>query len=106
VQRPFDLAHFLLGDIDDWTLDKIRISMDIPPVTTQGIEYIRTHQQEENEDGRKLPRKLIGYMPVKPNVPIYITYYTIYPDEYGVVRNYPDVYGYDQQIWNHLKKYI
>lgn len=106
VQRPFDLAHFLLGDIDDWTLDKIRISMDIPPVTSQGLEYIRTHQQEENEDGRKLPRKLIGYMPVKPNVPVYITYYTIYPDEYGVVRNYPDVYGYDQQIWNHLKKYI
>ncbi len=106
VQRPFDLAHFLLGNIDDWTLDKIRISMDIPPVTSQGLEYIRTHAPEENENGRKLPRKLIGYMPVKPNVPVFITYYTIYPDEHGIVRNYPDVYGYDKLIWNHLKKYI
>ena len=45
-------------------------------------------------------------MPVKPHVPLYILYYTIYPDENGVVRNYPDVYGYDQLIWNHLKKFI
>jgi murein L,D-transpeptidase YcbB/YkuD len=106
VQRPFDLAHFLLGDIDDWTLDKIRISMDIPPVTSQGKEYISSHTPEENENGRKLPHKLISYMPVKPHVPLYILYYTIYPDENGVVRNYPDVYGYDQLIWNHLKKFI
>ncbi len=106
VQRPFDLAHFLLGDIDDWTLDKIRISMDIPPVTAQGKEYISSHTPEENENGRKLPHKLISYMPVKPHVPLYILYYTIYPDENGVVRNYPDVYGYDQLIWNHLKKFI
>ena len=106
VQRPFDLAHFLLGDIDDWTLDKIRISMDIPPVTAQGKEYISSHTPEENENGRKLPHKLISYMPLKPHVPLYILYYTIYPDENGVVRNYPDVYGYDQLIWNHLKKFI
>ena len=106
VQRPFDLAHFLLGDTDSWTLDKIRISMDLPPMTEQGREYIRTHQQEENGTGRKLPFKLISYMPVKPHVPLYIIYYTIYPDEYGRVTNYPDVYGYDNLVWNHLKKYL
>lgn len=106
VQRPFDLAQFLLGDIDEWTLDKIRISMDIPPVTSQGKEYIKTHEPEENESGRKLPYRLISYMPVKPHVPVYIIYYTIYPDENGILTNYPDVYGYDQQVWNHLKKFI
>ena len=105
VQRPFELAHFLLGDIDDWTLDKIRISMDIPPVTEQGMEYVRTHSPEENENGRKLPRKLISYMPVKPHVPLYILYYTIYPDENGLIQTYPDVYGYDKSVWNHLKKF-
>lgn len=106
VQRPFDLAHFLLGNIDGWTLDKIRISMDIPPVTSQGREYIRTHSPEENENGRKLPHRLISYMPVSPHVPVYIIYYTIYPDENGILKNYPDVYGYDQLIWNHLKKFL
>ena len=106
VQRPFDLAHFLLGDIDAWTLDKIRISMDIPPVTEQGREYIRTHSPEENENGKRLPRKLISYMPVKPHVPLYIIYYTIYHDENGLIQTYPDVYGYDKSVWNHLKKFI
>ena len=106
VQRPFDLAHFLLGNIDGWTLDKIRISMDLPPVTEQGREYIRTHSHAENENGRKLPFKLISYMPVQPHVPLYIIYYTIYPDENGHVQTYPDVYGYDKLIWNHLKKFI
>ena len=106
VQRPFDFAHFLLGDIDDWTLDKIRISMDIAPQTEQGKEYVRTHEPKENENGRKLPRRLISYMPVKPHVPIYIIYYTIYPDENGYIQTYPDVYGYDKSVWNHLKKYI
>lgn len=106
VQRPFDLAHFLLDDADEWTLDKIRISMDLAPETEQGREYIRTHEPEENENGRKLPRKLISYMPVKPHVPLYIIYYTIYPDENGQIQTYPDVYGYDKSVWNYLKKYI
>lgn len=106
VQRPFDLARFLLGETDDWTLDKIRISMDIPPVTSQGKEYIRTHKPEEGENGRRLPQKLVSYMPINPHVPIYITYYTLYPDRNGQIQSYPDVYGYDQSIWNHLKKYI
>ena len=75
-------------------------------MTEQGRDYIRTHQQEENGTGRKLPFKLISYMPVKPHVPLYIIYYTIYPDEYGRVTNYPDVYGYDNLVWNHLKKYL
>ena len=106
VQRPFDLAHFLLGNVDDWTLDKIRISMDISPQTEQGKDYVRSHAPEENENGRKLPHKLISYMPVKPHVPLYIIYYTIYPDEHGLIQTYPDVYGYDKLVWNHLKKFI
>lgn len=105
VQRPFDLAQFLLEGVDEWTLDKIRISMDIPPETPQGEEYIRTHEPEEREDGRKLPYRLVSYMPVKPHIPIYIIYYTLYPDTNGLMQTYPDVYGYDQAIWEHLKKF-
>ena len=104
VQRPFDLAHFLLGDVDDWTLDKIRISMDIAPVTEQGKEYLHSHEPEENENGRKLPHRLISYMPVKPHVPVYIIYYTVYPNpETGSIDTYPDLYGYDKVIIDEMK---
>ena len=105
VQRPFDLACYLLEGVDDWTLDKIRISMDIPPETTQGKDYIRTHEPEESEDGRRLPFSLVSYMPVEPHVPIYITYYTLYPDVNGQIQTYPDVYGYDRYVWEYLEKY-
>lgn len=107
VQRPFDLACFLLGNtVDEWTFDKIRISMDIPPVTEQGREYVRTHRPTENENGRKLPHRLVATLQVTPHVPLYITYYTLFPDLSGQLRTYPDVYGYDQAVWAHLKKYI
>lgn len=107
VQRPFDLACFLLGNtVDEWTFDKIRISMDIPPVTQQGIDYVRTHHPGENDNGRRLPYRLVTTLQVTPHVPLYITYYTIFPDLSGQLRTYPDVYGYDQSVWNHLKKYI
>jgi murein L,D-transpeptidase YcbB/YkuD len=80
--------------------------MDIPPVTEQGREYVRTHRPEENENGRKLPHRLVATLQVTPHVPLYITYYTLFPDMSGQLRTYPDVYGYDQTIWTYLKKYI
>lgn len=107
VQRPFDLACFLLGNtVDAWTLDKIRISMDIPPVTEQGSEYVRTHNGGTDENGRRLPHRLVATLQVTPHVPLYITYYTLYPDLSGRIQSYPDVYGYDQSVWAHLKRFI
>lgn len=107
VQRPFDLACFLLGNtVDEWTLDKIRISMDIPPVTEQGSEYVRTHSGGTDENGRRLPHRLVATLQVTPHVPLYITYYTLYPDLSGRIQSYPDVYGYDQSVWAHLKRFI
>ena len=107
VQRPFDLACFLLGNtVDEWTLDKIRISMDIPPVTEQGSEYVRTHSGGMDENGRRLPHRLVATLQVTPHVPLYITYYTLYPDLSGRIQSYPDVYGYDQSVWTHLKRFI
>jgi murein L,D-transpeptidase YcbB/YkuD len=104
VERPFDLARYMLDEPDDWTLDKIRISMGMQPETEQGILYMRdflARRKNENEEP-----KLIGYVPVKPRVPIYIIYQTIWPDQHGTMRTWPDVYGYDQQLAKALKPYL
>ena len=98
VSKPFDLAHFVLNTSDDWLLDRIRISMDMPPQTDQGKKYLSKHPNSEH--------KLIGYVPVKPHVPLYIIYYTIWPDQDGVMQTWPDVYNYDNVIWEHLKPYL
>ena len=93
VEKPFELAQFLLPSEDEWTLDKIRISMDLKPQTEQGRRYIREHA------GDSRPFRLVTYRDVKPTVPLYIIYYTAYPNpSSGKLELWPDIYGYDKVI--------
>ena len=99
VERPFELAHYVLDQPDEWLLDRIRISMGLKAETDRGCQYLRTHQDEEDH-------KLIGYVPVKPHVPLYIIYFTLWPDENGALQTWPDIYGYDKVVLEHLKPYL
>ena len=93
VQKPFDLACFLLPDADEWFKDRLRISMDIKPETERGRDYLKAH----SEDPR--PLRLVTYQQVSPHVPVYIIYYTAYPNpKTGVIETWPDLYGYDKII--------
>ena len=99
VQHPFSLAQFLMGDdADEWKLDRLRISMGMAPETERGKEYM------EREDRPEQPR-LVNAITVSPRVPLYITYYTLYPDPQGQLQTYPDVYGYDKAIEKSLKTF-
>lgn len=98
VSKPFDLARFVLDEPDEWLLERIRISMGLAPQTERGEEYVANHKDEDN--------KLIGYVPVKPRVPLYILYYTLWPDADGILQTWPDVYGYDEALWKKLQNYV
>ncbi len=100
VSKPFDLARFVLDEPDEWTLDRIRIAMGLPAESEQGLEYEQDHPEEEERN------KAISYVTVKPSVPIYIIYYTLWPDTEGVVQTWPDVYDFDKVMWEHLKPYL
>lgn len=92
VQRPFDLACFLFNERpDEWTLDKFRISMGMRPETDKGRRYVANL-----EPGAK--PQLIRWQGVSPRVPLYITYYTLFPVPGGQLTVYPDVYGYDKVL--------
>lgn len=93
VEKPFELACFLLPDLDAWTLDRFRISMDLPPQTEQGRNYLRSHANARR------PFRLIGYHGVSPAIPIYIIYQTAYPNpSTGLMEYWPDIYGYDAVV--------
>lgn len=101
VQKPFELACFLLQGADEWTLDKIRIAMDMRPQTSTGREYLMEHANAPR------PFKVITYRDVTPHVPVYIIYYTVYPDpETGEVGYWPDLYGYDQLIRRKMGEFV
>lgn len=48
---------------------------------------------------------LISSLKVEPQIPIFITYFTIYPDVNGKLQYFSDVYGYDKVIFDVLKSF-
>lgn len=86
VEKPFDFAKFLLADKDEQLIQKINYSMTADSLSN-----------------RKL---IVGSVKVNPQVPLFITYYTLYPMAGGRIEDYPDVYGYDGVIYELLKKYL
>lgn len=98
VEKPFNLACFLLPDADEWLLDKLRISIDMPPVSEKGMEYLEEHADDEH------PLRLVSYQAVSPKVPVYIIYFTAYPNpETSKMEYWPDLYGYDKVIVNEMQ---
>ncbi len=100
VQQPFRLARLLLGDVDDWTLDKIRISIGMRPETKQGHDYVLAHAADEE------PPRPIRSHGISPSMPLFITYQTLFQNPVsGVLEVYPDVYGYDTALMRALRIY-
>ena len=100
VQRPFDLAVFMLDkEPDPKLLDKLRISMGMRPETDWGREQL------DQLDPREEYPTLVHSINVSPRVPIFITYYTIFLPPNGSLQYYPDIYGYDKAIAKALKTY-
>lgn len=101
VQKPFDLACFLLPEADQWTIDQLRISMDIRPVTERGREYVKNHADAPR------PFRLITYRDVEPHVPVYIVYFTAYPNPAtGKVEFWPDLYKFDETIKKEIGTFL
>lgn len=99
IQKPFDMACFLLPELDEWTKDKLRLSMDIRPETEQGRAYQNAHAGE--------PVRLVKYLDVSPKVPVYIVYYTAYPNPAtGKVELWPDIYKYDEAIEKEIGTFL
>ena len=93
VADPFGLACFLMPDMDEHMRDRLRLSMDLAPVTDYGREYLSEHAEEPR------PFRLISYRHVSPRVPVYLVYYTAYPNPAsGTIEQWPDLYGYDAAI--------
>ena len=101
VERPFDLACFLMPEADEWAIDRLRISIDLPPKTERGADYLTEHAEDEK------PYRLMRRQSVSPRVPVYIIYYTAYPNPAtGDIELWPDVYGYDKVIAGEMGAFL
>ena len=101
VQKPFELACYLLPEADEWLLERMRLSMDIKPETERGTKYLKEHEKDTR------PLRLITYQGVSPHVPVYIIYYTMYPNPItGEVDSWPDLYNYDKVMYRELHQLL
>jgi len=98
VEKPYELAEFLLSDKDEKTLEKINYSMNVrtrvPTSEEEPVEIIKIDKS-----------KIIHSLEIKPQVPLFITYYTLFMMPDKTIRKYADVYGYDKVIANKLRNF-
>lgn len=89
VEHPYELACFLLKDKDEDLFQRIHYSMTVDlksPSLNKG--------------------KLVHSLTVTPEIPLFITYYTIYIDPTTKQTiDLPDIYGYDKVLYERLKTY-
>lgn len=98
VERPYDLAVFMLPDKDEALMEKMKYSMT--------VKYGR-HRTDADDATDPINRKLlIRSQKVDPQVPLFITYYTLYPAANGSLVAYDDIYGFDPVIYNRIKNYL
>ena len=99
VEKPYELAVFMLEDKDKRLTEKLAYSMGV-----QRIEPDLNLPDGEKDTLRT--DMLLRSVGIKPQVPLFITYFTIYPDQSGRLRLYPDIYGYDRVISRQLRNYF
>lgn len=96
VERPYDLAVFMLANKDEKLMEKMKYSMT--------VKY-GEQANEPNGENINIDRSMmVRSVNIKPLVPIYITYYTLYPDKNGTLIRYNDIYGYDEVIYKRLQQ--
>lgn len=96
VEKPLELAFFMLDNKDEKLFDNIRYSMTIPFSESSDPE-IQTHIDK---------KRLVNSVKLKGNVPIFLTYYTIFYDNNGKLVFYNDIYGYDKVIARNISSFI
>ena len=88
VEKPLDLALFFLENPTPFFIDRIRMAIDLSPLSTEGKRYQAAHPDANP----------LGYFTYDNPIPVWLDYWTLYPDPHGSLETHPDNYGYDRVI--------
>lgn len=96
VEKPFDLAIFMIDDEEKTLAKKIHYSMTMPFANDDALaNRVRIDH-----------KLLVNNVNVKPTVPIFITYYTIFYNGDNKLVPFNDIYGYDEALARELSPFI
>lgn len=89
LEKALDFAFFLLKEPDEMLEDRIRLAMDIPPVTADGKELRRKENYKDLE---------LKHYNLKERVPLYLDYQTVYMAPNGALSYCEDTYKFDAPL--------
>ena len=98
LEKPLDLAFFVMEDLDSIQQDKIRMEIGKAPVTQWGKKYRAQNPQESERPKHKT-------YTIKSGFSVFLDYYTLYPNREGTLEEHPDNYHYDTIIENALDNF-
>jgi murein L,D-transpeptidase YcbB/YkuD len=99
VEKPFQLAEFLLRNNSKWNLDYIKIETGFAvPDKTKVAEYklIRSELRRNSSFGKTTEVKL------EQHIPVFIDYFTAWVNDEGTVNFRNDVYDKDKILKQYL----
>ena len=96
AEKPYELALFMIGKDDEELADRLKYSMT--------VDFINDRDSLAKRGINS--KRLVSSIPVRPAVPLFITYYTIYYGSNGQLADYQDIYGYDEALEEKLKPFM
>ncbi|MGE5679339.1 MAG: L,D-transpeptidase family protein [Bacillota bacterium] len=95
VEKPFDLAGYILKDNSKWTADYVRLETGQKAEDTTAARDFKKYRnmlRREGADGKTTRINL------KTKVQLYIDYFTAWVDDEGLLNLREDVYGRDEAV--------
>ncbi len=99
VEKPMQLAEYLLTNNSNWTLDYIKIEIG-QKVDDKSI--IDDYYRKRIELRRNLSYGVTTEVKLNNKIPLFIDYYTVWVDRDGKLNYRDDVYNRDQILAEHL----
>lgn len=99
VEKPFQLAEYILADNSKWTIDYLKIEVGSKVENksiTEEFKQKRSELRKGSSFGQTTEVKL------DRSIPLFIDYYTAWVDENGTVNFRDDVYRHDKTILENL----
>ena len=98
LEKPLDLAFFIMEELDSIQQDKIRMEIGKAPVTQWGKKY----KAQNSQAGERPKHKTY---PIESGFSVFLDYYTLYPNREGELEEHPDNYHYDAVLEKALDRF-
>lgn len=102
VERPLEFAEKLVKD--KYQYDQLRMEVNLPPLDTTRMTFYKK-KLAKKADTVNLFKLKPSWFGVKQPVPLVLNYITAWTEQ-GKIQYRPDVYGYDETVWNAIRKFM